>query len=364
MIDQIQASVAALTRGLVFGSVLFFVPLLLLVMPQTGQAAGWQITNLQGRAILQFATAPAEGLVLYYAATSTNGLQRSSISTSNRAPGFEMWHEADDGLPGHSFWEVPAVQRLAVNPNNGRELIVLLTTNDQSSLHYSNDGGATWKLVRGKLQPKQAGAIALMADGTIAVADGNKLLWRTNHDAGWIETAAWPAAAGQAHSILAINVPRGNAVSRPLLRLLVMTTGGYLFTLDSNSDGGWQPRSVGSASRVDRVISTPKGLYAATDRGLFRSADAGTTWTLIGYLPGTSHTQAMASDPVNADTIYAAMVGAGVFASHDGGSTWEHIGRGVERQRVHALVVDPRAERQLLIATNDGVWRYALRTRE
>lgn len=364
MIDQQPAPATTLTRGLAVGSLLFFVPLLLLIMPQVGQAAGWQVTNLQGRAISQFAAAPAEGLVLYYAATTTNGLQRSSISTSTSAPGFELWHEADNGLPGQPFWEVPAVYRLAVNPNNGRELIVLLGTGGQSSLYYSSDGGATWQLVRGNLESDQAGAIALTAGGALAVGNGNRLLWRTAPDAGWIETPAWPAAAGQARTILAIDVPRTIAATRPMPGLLVVTTGGYLLTLDSVSDTGWHPRTVGSANRVDLALATAEGLYAATDHGLYRSTDAGATWSHAGDLPNTARVQAMAVDPANAQAIYVAVEGEGVFASHDGGGTWEVVGRGLERQHVHALVVDPRAQRQLLVATNDGVWRHALRDSE
>ncbi len=352
-----------MTRGLAVGSLLFFVPLLLLVMPRIGQAASWQVTNLQGRAIFQFAAAPAEGLVLYYAATSTNGLQRSSISTSNSAPGFELWHEADNGLPGRSFWEVPAVQRLAVNPNNGRELIVLLGSGEQSSLYYSNDGGATWQLVRGNLESELASAITLMPDGAMAVAHGHRLLWRTAPDGGWIETPAWPAAAGQAHTILAISVPRTTA-ARPVPGLLVVTTGGNLYTLDSTGDTNWHPRPVGSANRVDLAVATTQGLYAATDRGVYRSTDAGVTWSHRGDLPGGARVRALAVDPADGEAVYVAMAGEGVFASYDGGATWETIGRGLERQHVYALVVDPRAQRQLLVATNDGVWRHALRSGE
>lgn len=363
MMDQQPAPTTALTRGLVLGSLLFFVPLLLLVMPQVGQAASWQVTNLQGRAVFQLAAAPAEGLILYYAATSTDGLQRSSISTSSRAPGFELWHEADNGLPGRSFWEVPAVQRLAVNPNNGRELIVLLGTGEQSSLHHSNDGGATWQLVRGNLESEQASAIALMADGSMAVANGNRILWRTAPDAGWIETPAWPATAGQAHTILAINVPRTTA-ARPVPGLLVVTTGGSLFTLDSVSDTSWHPRPVGSANRVDLAVAATQGIYAATDRGVYHSTDTGATWSQVGDLPGGAGARAMAVDPADNAAVYVAMAGEGVFASYDGGATWEVIGRGLERQHVYALVVDPRAQRQLLVATNDGVWRHALRAGE
>lgn len=354
----------ALARGLALGTLLFFLPLLLLILPQVSQAAGWQITNLQGRAISQFAAAPAEGLVLYYAATSTNGLQRSSISTNASAPGFEMWHEADAGLPGHSFWEVPAVRHLAINPNNGRELLVLLTTDNQSSLYYSNDGGTTWQLVRGNLNQTRATAIALTPDRALIVADGNRLLWRAVADAGWSETVAWPAAAGMADSILAVDPPRGTTPGTLTPRILLATTMGNLLMLDRIDGTSWRTVPVDSVTRVDRVVASGNGLYAATDRGIYRSADAGTSWSHMGNLPDDARVQAMAVDPADNHVLYVAVAGGGVWASRDSGATWEVIGRGLETQHIHALVVDPRRPQQLLVATDDGVWRHALHTHE
>ncbi len=354
----------ALTRGLAFGTVLFFLPLLLLVLPQVGQAAGWQITNLRGRAISQFAAAPAEGLVLYYAATSTNGLQRSSISTTANAPGFELWHEADAGLPAHSFWEVPTVRHLAVNPNNGRELLVLLTNDGQSSLHYSNDGGATWRLVRGNLDQARASAIALTPDRSLVVADGNRLLWRAVDDAGWSETVAWPAAAGLAGSILAAGTTHGTTTARVTPPILVVTTTGSLLMLDSINSTNWRTLPVGPANRVDLIVPSPDGMYAATDRGIYSSADGGTSWFHRGNLPGDARVQAMAVDPSAAGVLYVAVAGGGVLTSQDGGATWTVLGRGLETQHVHALVVDPRRPPQLLVATDDGVWRHALNVDE
>ncbi|QLQ05174.1 MAG: hypothetical protein HZY76_03050 [Anaerolineae bacterium] len=140
----------------------------------------------------------------------------------------------------------------------------------------------------------------------------------------------------------------------------MVTTGGALFTLDGLNDSHWRPRPVGSASRVDLVIATPDGLYAAADRGIYRSRDAGTTWSHVGDLPGAAPVQAMAVDPANPNAVFVAVLGEGVMASYDGGATWQTMGRGLEKQPVHALVIDPRAQHQLLLATGDGVWRHAL----
>ena len=242
--------------------------------------------------------------------------------------------------------------------------LVLLAAGDQSSLYHSSDGGATWQLMRGSLETDQAGAVALTPDGTLFVANGNRLLWHASRDASWVETPTWPAAAGTAHTILTVDAPRSSAAQRPTPRILVVTSAGSLFSLDGISAPGWQARAVGPATRVDLVAAASEGLYAATDRGIYYSADAGTSWSHRGDLPGAARVQAMAIDPADSQVIYAAAAGGGVLASSNGGTSWVSIGRGLENQHVHAMVVDPRVPRQLLMATDDGVWRHALRADE
>lgn len=134
--------------------------------------------------------------------------------------------------------------------------------------------------------------------------------------------------------------------------------------LDSINSTNWRTLPVGPANRVDLIVPSPDGMYAATDRGIYSSADGGTSWFHRGNLPGDARVQAMAVDPSAAGVLYAAVAGGGVLTSQDGGATWTVLGRGLETQHVHALVVDPRRPPQLLVATDDGVWRHALNVDE
>ena len=125
------------------------------------------------------------------------------------------------------------------------------------------------------------------------------------------------------------------------------------------------PRSTGTLLALDEEGGF---LYAATfEQGVLRSADGGSTWTVLG-LAGT-HLRGLALDPADPDTLYAAayddgvyrtttastagtflklggspatpeelrLIGgnlyvaggkAGVFRSPDGGLTWEQLGIG------------------------------------
>ncbi|QLQ05175.1 MAG: hypothetical protein HZY76_03055 [Anaerolineae bacterium] len=87
MIIQRPAPGIPFTRGLLVGSLLFLCRsccLLCHVWAGAG-VAGHEPAGPGGGPVCGGA---GRGVGLYYAATSTNGLQRSSISTGNNAPGF------------------------------------------------------------------------------------------------------------------------------------------------------------------------------------------------------------------------------------------------------------------------------------
>ncbi|MBM3323490.1 hypothetical protein FJY69_08450, partial [candidate division WOR-3 bacterium] len=70
-----------------------------------------------------------------------------------------------------------------------------------------------------------------------------------------------------------------------------------------------------------------ENLYAACydypeNSRLFRSTDAGATWTLLGRIPYSSIT-ALAIDPFDARFIYASARGSGLYRSDDGGASWD-----------------------------------------
>jgi hypothetical protein len=61
-------------------------------------------------------------------------------------------------------------------------------------------------------------------------------------------------------------------------------------------------------------------IYAATSRGLYKSIDSGTTWTVLG-LAG-QNVVAVAVSPSDPNAIVASVKNVGIFASADGGASW------------------------------------------
>jgi photosystem II stability/assembly factor-like uncharacterized protein len=88
--------------------------------------------------------------------------------------------------------------------------------------------------------------------------------------------------------------------------------------------------------------------YAYPGTGVFKSTDAGESWTHMG-LDESHHVPKVLIHPTNPDIVYAAAMGRqwtpnperGVFRTRDGGTTWEHVLAIDEHTGVVDLVMDP-----------------------
>ncbi len=124
------------------------------------------------------------------------------------------------------------------------------------------------------------------------------------------------------------------------------TGGGVWKTTDAGHS--WQNISdayfsVGSIGAVEVALSNPNIVYAGTGsskirsnvsigRGIYKSTDAGKTWTFAG-LRDTGQISTIRIHPTNPDIVYVAALGnpfaankdRGVYRSTDGGKTWRQI---------------------------------------
>jgi uncharacterized protein (TIGR03437 family) len=100
----------------------------------------------------------------------------------------------------------------------------------------------------------------------------------------------------------------------------------------ANAGKTWSYPSVGPSTSISAIAAAPSApliVYAATPRGIFASADGGTTWTatagtgLVGSpitLAGSTAT--LAVDASSSTTLYTATA-QGFFVSTDGAASWQ-----------------------------------------
>ena len=150
-------------------------------------------------------------------------------------------------------------------------------------------------------------------------------------------------------------------------------TGGGLWKTE-NAGISWENISdgyfnVGTIGAIGVAGSDPNVIYVGTGEapirgvttshgdGMYRSTDAGATWTHIG-LPNAGQIARVIVDPRNPDLVYVAVQGQiwgpseerGVYRSRDGGATWEAVLQVNEETGATDISMDPTNPRILYAA--------------
>jgi hypothetical protein len=127
----------------------------------------------------------------------------------------------------------------------------------------------------------------------------------------------------------------------------------------SNPESSWIP--VGTVpeavSKIEATAADPDLAVALTEKALYRSRDAGETWTALPNLP--SWPTAVDLGHQSAGVLYLGTLTGGAFRSADAGDTWQALSSGLGLLpgtflEVTALEVHPEDEETVYAAT--GYW--------
>ncbi|UXI67656.1 WD40/YVTN/BNR-like repeat-containing protein [Tahibacter amnicola] len=141
-----------------------------------------------------------------------------------------------------------------------------------------------------------------------------------------------------------------------------------------NELSSWQslgPGNIGGRTRVLRFHpSNPNIMYAAAVAGgVWKSTNAGTTWTPLSDLAGNLAVVSMAIDTTNPNRMWVgtgegvfngdAARGAGIFVSNDSGNSWNQLPATDNSDFffVNDLIQSPNSANTLYAATQTGILR-------
>ena len=139
----------------------------------------------------------------------------------------------------------------------------------------------------------------------------------------------------------------------------------------SQDDGQtWSPpapdNGMPPGTTVWQFASFANFVWAATNDGIYRSSDQGSTWTLSSDgIPPTATTLGIFQDTQNPLIYYAETASDGMYRSIDGGTTWQSVNGdpdgepfgGGSTPTIHAIQeFSGASETKLYTATSDGLW--------
>ncbi len=120
------------------------------------------------------------------------------------------------------------------------------------------------------------------------------------------------------------------------------------------------PHRGGRTVAATGVVGQPNLFYvAASNGGVWKTTDAGRTWTPIFDDQPTGSVGALAVAPSDPNVLYVGSgeglqrpdlsTGDGVYKSTDAGKTWQHLGLR-DGQQIGAILVDPRDPNRVFVA--------------
>ena len=241
---------------------------------------------------------------------------------------------------GEKKGAVSGATSIAIDPSNPSSLFV----GSPEGLHKSEDGGVSWSTVNsdfsGKAQTITGIAISSSNPDIVYAATLGGLM--KSGDAG----KSWKAA-GVADPVNCVAIHPFNPD---------MVYAGVLGGAKKTEDGGavWVDLVAGpdelSVSSIATDSLDPKVLFFGTDRGLYKSADEGMSWSKLGLAGSVDQ---VAVSPADSTLVYAATSG-GIFGSTDSGQNWTDLSDGIPSGPGKALAFDPiDRDRLWVVAGND-----------
>jgi photosystem II stability/assembly factor-like uncharacterized protein len=100
-----------------------------------------------------------------------------------------------------------------------------------------------------------------------------------------------------------------------------------------------------------------KGIFAATDTGLYRSYDVTKGWEKLSTGDGINNSIFVIHiSPTDPNTIWAGTASSGVILSHDNGATWEKVAGVPEDAPISSIAIDPQHPERMYVGTTQAFW--------
>ena len=142
---------------------------------------------------------------------------------------------------------------------------------------------------------------------------------------------------GELDTSRAVALPAGYTLQRQLSNTVTIATANFPHSIPA---GGGPLGGIITTLATDPASSAT--VYAGTaGGGIFKSTDAGQSWTAANSGLTDPEVTVVAIAPSSPETFYAGTAGSGVFKSTAGGQSWSPVNTGIADRNIQALAVHP-----------------------
>ncbi len=308
------------------------------VFKTADRGLSWTAINLRGD-VTSLAADPVHAGVLYLSVQGEGVIKSTD--------GGAHWAPANGGLAVQSV----APRAVAVDPARPERLYLLTAS---AGLWRSGDGGASWRS-GGPAGPR---SIAVSPAAGTAFLSANGGVYRTLDTGATWKPAGRGLPAGPADALAV-------AASDPRTVYAYYNGAGLFRSQDGGASWHRQRAAFDAGALVAFAVSphTPRLLYVSlSNGGFYRSLDGGVLWT---GLAGISGVKVIAgAEPRTSGTVYAGLgtgrAGVdlgGVWRSADAGTTWTPRTQGMFAIPVATVAADPNDARKLWTSVDATPYR-------
>jgi photosystem II stability/assembly factor-like uncharacterized protein len=319
------------------------------VFKSTDGARTWSQTTLNDQTVFSVRLDPSDSTTLY-AATVGAGIFKSS-------DGGDSWSAVNDGLTHQLFLS------LAIDPSEPQT--VFAGTVSGEGVFATLNGGEHWSELTTGLAECPCHSLRL---GTMSIDPSNS---NTMYVAVQGDGVFKSGDAGASWADAAPGFTNPNAITLtvdpedPNTILAGLSAGGGVLKSTDGGNSWFEPETPFPGDLIvwglaidpadSTVVYAALGFHGVGE--VRKSCDGGDHWSTLVRLP-VSRIASIAVDPSNTQNVYVGTTGGGIYKSADAGTSWSQVNDGLTTLNMsRALRIDPNSEGVMYAGSVNGVFK-------